>query len=203
MLGEERDVGAALAERRYADVDDVQAVIEVLTEAAGSDLRLEVPVGRRDDPDVALDRAALADGGVLTLLEQAEELHLGGQRELADFVEEQRPALGRRDDSTTSRVGAGERAAGVPEELALDELERNRAAVDRDEGVVSPLARVVEGGHHELLARAALAGDEDRTRRAGDAVERVQNRANLGVEPDDLSPAREPERQAWQPTDRG
>src|SRR5690606_25472876 len=49
---QERDVLAAVAQRRELDVDGVEAVVEVLAEVALGDLRLEVLVRRRDDADV-------------------------------------------------------------------------------------------------------------------------------------------------------
>ena len=65
----------------------------------------------------------------------------------------------------------GERAALVAEELALDELLGDRGAVDLDEGLVLAARVLVERAGDELLARAALAGDEHRRRRVGDALE--------------------------------
>ena len=48
VVGEQRDVGLALAQRRQVDRVDVQPVVEVLAEAALLDRRLEVLVGGRD-----------------------------------------------------------------------------------------------------------------------------------------------------------
>ena len=53
--GEERDVLAALAERRDADADHVEPVVEVLAEAPLRDRAAEVLVRRGDDADVHLD----------------------------------------------------------------------------------------------------------------------------------------------------
>ena len=52
MFHQERDVLAALPERRHAEHDPSEAVVEVLAEGRALDRRLEIPVGRRDDPDV-------------------------------------------------------------------------------------------------------------------------------------------------------
>src|SRR5581483_11753292 len=79
---------------------------------------------------------------------------------LGDLVEEERPAVGARDQARGT-LGARERAGDVAEQLALDDRVRERAAVDGDEGL--PLARavVVDRLRDELLARARLAADED------------------------------------------
>ena len=69
----------------------------------------------------------------LGALEKAQELRLDRRVEVADFVEEERAALGGADDARERIDGAGERAAAMAEELALDELARQRRAVEGDE----------------------------------------------------------------------
>ena len=54
----------------------------------------EIAVGRRDDAHVDLDGLGRADAADLALLQHAQELHLHLRADLADLVEEQRPALG-------------------------------------------------------------------------------------------------------------
>jgi len=58
-------------------------------------------------------------------------------------------------------VGAGEAALLVAEDLAFDQVRRDRAAVDREEGALAAPAQVVDGLRDDLLAGAALAGDEN------------------------------------------
>ena len=59
---------------------------------------------------------------------------------------------------------AGERAARVPEELRLEQVLGDRAAVDRDEPVRAARAGVMDRARDDLFAGARLAGDEDRAR---------------------------------------
>ena len=73
----------------------------------------------------------------------------------------------------------------MAEELRLQEVLRESAAVDGDEGLGPAPAVEVEGAGHQLLARAALALDEDggvRVRHLGDQLEHRQQRRVL---PDD------------------
>ncbi len=107
----------------------------------------------------------------LALLQRAQELHLHLDRDLADLVEEERAAVGELEAPRLARHGAGERAALVAEELALDELLRDGRAVDLDERLVLAARVLVQRAGDELLARAALAGDEHRGRRVGHALE--------------------------------
>src|SRR5216110_1934821 len=63
---------------------------------------------------------------------------------------------------------AGERSLLVPEELRLEQILRHGAAVDGDEGLVAPGAAIMDGARQELLAGAALAGDQHARIGSGD-----------------------------------
>src|SRR6202011_708185 len=84
------NVFRALAQRRHRDREDVQAIEQILAEAAflhGGD---QVAVGGGDDAYVDLDRLAAADRVDLVLLQRAQQFDLRGERQLAYLVEEQR-----------------------------------------------------------------------------------------------------------------
>ena len=132
VIDEQRDVLAARAQRRRRDGDDVEPIVEVLAEAPRLHLGEQIAVGRGDDADVGLDGVA-AERLVLALLQDAQELHLHLRRELADLVEEERAAGGLREAAVLLRDGAGERAALVAEELALEDRLGDRRAVHGDE----------------------------------------------------------------------
>src|SRR5690606_34091195 len=89
VLGEQRDVAVALAQRRQVHADDVQAVEEVLPEAARLDLLLDVAVARGDDADVGVERLRAAHALVLALLEHPQQPDLHRRLHLGDLVEEQ------------------------------------------------------------------------------------------------------------------
>ena len=99
-LRQHRDVDLPLAQRRQADRERVDAVVEVFAEPAVADELLERAVGRRNQPEVDRDRLVAAEALEAALLEDAQQLGLGDQRHVADFVEEQRavvrPARGAR-----------------------------------------------------------------------------------------------------------
>ena len=124
VLGEDGDLLGAVAERGDEDVDDVEAVVQVLAEAPLGDGPLEVLVGGGDDADVDLDVAAGAEAGELAVLQDVQELGLQRQGHLADLVEEDGAAVGELELAGLALVGAGEGAALVAEELGLEELQR-------------------------------------------------------------------------------
>ena len=94
VVDEEVDVLLALAQRRDQDRQHVEAVEEVLAEAARLRLGGEVAVRRRDDADVDLDVLRVAEAADRLLLQHAQQLHLEVERQLADLVEEERAAVG-------------------------------------------------------------------------------------------------------------
>ena len=52
MLDEQRDVLLALTQRRNHEVDDIEAIEQILAEQSLSDQVSQMAVGRGDDPDV-------------------------------------------------------------------------------------------------------------------------------------------------------
>ena len=80
------------------------------------------------------------------LLQHAQHLGLRLQAHVADLVEEDRAAVGRLEHAAPLGHRAGERAALVAEQLALDQLLGNRRAVDLDERAVPPAAARVDRG---------------------------------------------------------
>src|SRR5882724_8290975 len=77
---EQRNVFAALLERRHRQRHDFQPVVQIATESTGGDRLFEVAIGRGDQPDAA-------DAFELMIVEHAQQLGLQFERELADFLE--------------------------------------------------------------------------------------------------------------------
>ena len=122
VLGERRDVPRPLAERRQGHAHDVEAVVEVQAEEAVPDGGPEVAVGRGDEADVGLDRPRPADALEGLVLEDAQELRLERGADVADLVEEHRPAVGDLELPALLLVRAREGALLVAEQLGLEEL---------------------------------------------------------------------------------
>src|SRR4029453_19498072 len=92
---------------------------------------LEALVARRDHADVDGDDVATAHPLDLAFLQEAQELDLERQAHFRDFIEEQRPPMGRLDLALALGVGPRERAFLMTEELALEERLGNGTAVYR------------------------------------------------------------------------
>src|SRR5262245_56246410 len=81
------DVLRSLAQRRNVDLNDLDAVKQILAKAAGFDRGLKIDVGRRDDAYVGTSDRRVADALILAILSEAEELGLQFQRQVSDLVE--------------------------------------------------------------------------------------------------------------------
>src|SRR5947208_6181343 len=115
IRGEQRDIGAPLAQRRESDLDRVETKQQILAEAPGFHLGLDVGVGGCDDAYVRTPRARGAYALVLAGLEHAQQLRLLRHRQIRDLVEEQRAALGELEATDAIRLRVGERATHMPE----------------------------------------------------------------------------------------
>ena len=157
-----RDLFAAVAERGHVNANHAQTVEEILAKLAVGHALLEVGVGRRHHPDVDALRARVADGQHLALLEKTQQFRLHVEREVANFVEEQRSADRRPEHAGLVGDRAGETAAPMAEELAVGQLSRGARAVVGQEHAAAPRRPGVDRPRDEVLAGAALAGDEHR-----------------------------------------
>ena len=140
--------------------EDAEAVVEVFAEGLVVDGLEQVAVGGGDDPDVDRQRRAAADALDLALLEDAEELGLGLQGEIADLVQEEAPAVGQLEAADPPGEGAGEGALLVAEQLALDQSRGQGGAVELDQRLGRAAAVGVDRPRDQLLAGPRLAGDE-------------------------------------------
>ena len=165
MPRERNNVLAALAQGRKDDREDRESIVEVGAKSSGFYLDLEIAIGGGDDPHVDLARAIVTHPLELALLQHPQELRLQLERHLSDLVEEQRPAVGELESSDAIAMSAGERAAHVAEELALEELAGNRGAVHPHERAIGATAPLVDRTREHLFPHAGLAANQDR--RAG------------------------------------
>jgi hypothetical protein len=170
VASEDRDIRLDFAEGRGFEADDIEAVVEVLTEVAFADGALEVAIGGGDDADINFDGFMRADAFDFAFLESAEDFGLGGEAEVADFVEEEGAAVGG-FELAHAAFDAGGDAAFDAEEFGFDEGFGQGGAVEGNVRVFGAGAEGVEGAGDQVLACAAFAGDEDGDIGRGDAFD--------------------------------
>ena len=104
-----------------------------------------------------------------------------------DLVEEQRAAVGDLEQAARVALGAGEGAAHVAEQRRFQQRLRDGGAVLADERAIAARAVGVDGARDQLLAGAALALDDDRQRRVGDAIEQPEQIQHARGAADDVA----------------
>src|SRR5579885_1897754 len=106
MIYQQRYVFAAVAQRRYGDGNDVQAIIKIFAEGIFRDLLFEIAIGGGNNANVDRDFIGAADWTHTALLQNAQQLHLHGERHLPDFIEEDGPGIGDLEQATLVLVGS-------------------------------------------------------------------------------------------------
>ena len=163
VIDQQRECLHAAPAAAGPDREDVEPVVEILAELVRprSSARDRGWSPRRRGRRRAM-RARAADALELALLQDAQQLRLHLQRQLADLVEEQRAAVGQLEAAGSGRDRAGERAPLVPEQLALEQRRRAWRRSSRATNGRSRAAEVVDRPRDELLAGARLAEDQHR-----------------------------------------
>jgi hypothetical protein len=121
----------------------------------------QIPVGGGDQAGVGAPGAGAAQALELLLLQDAQELGLHLERELADLIEKERAMVSQLEAAEALRHGPGKGAFLVPEELTFEQSRRDGRAIERHEGVATPRAALMKRVRYELFARAGLTSDED------------------------------------------
>ena len=133
LADQQRDVLGALAQRRHHDAHHRQAEVEVGAEAALVHLGAQVAVGRRDHAHV--DRPVDAGADARTSRFSSTRSSFGCRSSGSSPISSRKMVPPAASSNAPARrvCGAGERALLVAEQLALEQVGRDRAAVDDDE----------------------------------------------------------------------
>src|SRR5437763_38151 len=120
---------------------------------AGGRFGVGGPVAGDDQPGLEPQGLVRADRLEGPLLDHPQQLGLEPRGKRVDLVEEERAAADRGELAGALGVGPGEGAPRVAEHLALDQVGRQRAAVDRQERLVAPGGEPMDYAGQVGLAR--------------------------------------------------
>src|SRR6266704_433683 len=135
MLQQHGDILAPLAKRRQGDLHRSDSKQQILTQYFLVRQLGGRAVGCRDEPDVYWRGARRSDWDYFAPFEHCQELALQVQRQVADFIQEQCPAVGSENASGAVGIRPGECATPVAEQLALEQRVRKRSEINADEGL--------------------------------------------------------------------
>ena len=161
VVHEQRKILFPFPEGRHFDLDDVQAVVEVLPEFPHFHVLFQVMIGGGDDPGADLDHVRAAQPRKLAALENFEQLGLEHERHVADLVEVNDPVGSDLELAGFEFVGSCEGALLVSEEFAFKESERKGCAVDLHEPFVAAGGGGVKKASHNFLARSGFAEEQN------------------------------------------
>jgi hypothetical protein len=160
VFGEKQNVSAALAERRNREHQDIQPEQKILAEAASLDGSGKIHVGEGDKARFDMQRFRSTEAFERALLQDAQQFALRSSGKGGDFVENNRTAAAEFEAAEFALDGAGESAALVAEEFALDEIWRKAGAIDLQKGCIAARAEFVHEAREVVFAGAAFAGDQ-------------------------------------------
>ncbi len=160
LVHQQRNIFDPLTQWRHFNREHVEAVVQVFAEGADFNHAFEVFVGRGNDPHIGALGLVAAHALKGPLLQYTQQLDLHRQRHIADFIEEQRTAIGQLETPGAAGDGPGKGALLMTKQLAFQQLGRNCPAVDRHKRRVAALGVVVQIARHHFLAGAGLAEDQ-------------------------------------------
>ena len=161
VLDEEWNVLRPFAQRRNLQSHHLETVVEVLAKSPVRHPAREVAVGGCHQAKIHRELGCTANAHDVALLEHPQEFHLQVRRQLGYLVQEKGAAGGPLDEPNAALVGAGESPFLMAEELRLEDLAGNGAAVDRDERPSGPRRVLVQGVGDELLPGPRLTDYQD------------------------------------------
>ena len=178
---QERNLLSPLPERGNADLDHIEAVVEVLAELATVHRLLQVAIRGGDHARVDIDQPVSPDAREAKVLEHVEELGLENERQLRDLVQVDGALVRVLELPRLPPMRAREGALLVAEELGLEQPLGNGGAVDLDEGPLAARGRHMDGAGDEILAHTALTSDQNGRVGVGNALDDGANRRHPGV----------------------
>ncbi len=164
-------------------------MVQIVAETALGDLLVEIPPRRAEHPHLDPQPPVAADTAHLGAFEGAEQLGLQGEIQIADLVDQERPAVGLLEHALSLPGRARERAALVAEQLGFDQARGHGGAVEDDERPRRARSPLVKRLGEHLLARAGLAFDDHRKVGAGETLAQWIEAAHLAAAADEASEA--------------
>ena len=154
------DVFLAVTQGGHGNVNDVEAIIEVQPEFFFFDCLGEIDIGSRDHPDINFEGFGAPDPEDFTVLQHPQQGCLHPRADIADFVEEDGPAVDNFKFAYFAGSGTGEGAFFVAKEISLENGVVNGVAVDLEKGFVVSGTGCLEQVGDQFFAGPRFAADE-------------------------------------------
>ncbi len=137
VVDQQRQVLGMLGQRRGADQEDGQSIIEVRAKAAALGQLGQRLVGGCHDAHIHPHSFVVAHPLQLAALDKAQQLGLQPQRHLANLIQKQRTAVGGLNPAYAPLYRTGESSARMAKEFGFKKRFGNRRAVDGNKGFMT------------------------------------------------------------------
>ncbi len=161
-LRQRHNIFLSLPECRQGDMNGIDAIIQILPEPAFTHQLLQIHIGSANQADIDGLRLIAAHPYDAPVLNSTKQLRLQVQRNIADFIQEQRPAIGLLELANVVCMSIGECALHVAEQLTFKEGFRNGTRINGHHRLAAPEAMCVYLPRQHILACAVLAGNQHR-----------------------------------------
>ena len=170
-----RNVLAVFAQDGHVDIENVQAIVEVISQFAARYRFFGDLIGGGEDANIDGSLDFASQPPQFAVFEDAQQFGLRSDGHFANFVEEKRAALGEFEASRPALKRARKRSFFVSKDFAFDQGFRNRRAIDGNKRLGTPRAKLVNGASDELFARPAGAGNKDRSSAGRDHLDQAED----------------------------
>src|SRR5271165_5505906 len=169
-----------LAQRGHMNIENVEPVIEVLTQFSVGHSVIRNLVGGGEHADIDRGFDFTAEAAQFVVLEYTQQLGLRAYRHFANFVEQQRSAFGQLKTAGAAFQRSRKCAFLVAKNFAFDQGFGNGRTINRYKRFVSPRTQIVDGARHQFLTGTARPGDQYRRRARSHLLDQPENRLHLG-----------------------
>ena len=166
MRDERGDIVAPFGQRGNTHRHDIEAVIQIFAEPPGFGFDSQVAGGGAEYARIHLHPVGAADAGEGLVNQHAQNLALGFQRHVGNFIQIERAVMRQFEQAGLAR------ALGIfhAEQFHLDALRRHGGAVDGDKGVARAAGARMDQSRRHFFSRARGAGNQHAAVGRGDFV---------------------------------
>src|SRR4030042_4332094 len=187
MRGQKWNIVFSFTKGGNKNGNDIESVIKIFSEGAPLHLIGQIFVCRSDHPDVHLPGLLSPDPLKTMILQDPKEQDLGGRRNLANFIEEDRSPISHFKPANLSPDGPGERPFFMTEEFTFQQVLRIGRTISDDKGFVLPIAVEMNCPGDQLLSCSAFPLDEDSGIRIRNVRDQLKDLLHPGIFPEDVS----------------
>ncbi|MNI17791.1 hypothetical protein D3C73_711770 [compost metagenome] len=134
-----------------------------------------------------MQRLVRAQALDLAVLQRAQQFGLHAQGQFADFIQEQRAAIGRIEATCAVTGGTGKRPFDVTEQFTFGQGFRQRCTVHLDQGLMAAPRQTMQATGEQLLADTGLAQQQDGQIGVGQHIQFVEQMIKHLALPEDLA----------------